>query len=179
MVLFGNLRSRSSRATGQRPRGRYRPKRWTNWCHQISRVLANTASEVIIEELNTKGMTASAKGTVDEPGKNVKAKSGLNREINKSGWYQLESYLGYKAYTLTKVPAKHTSLRCNACGHIDKEHRKTQAQFQYVSCGHHGNADINAAFNILASGIGASGRRGALALVTLMNRQKVGFLNFV
>lgn len=150
-----------------------------NWCHQTSRVLANTASEVVIEDLNTKGMTASAKGMVDEPGKNVKAKSGLNREINKSGWYKLESYLGYKAYTLTKIPAKHTSLKCNACGHVDKENRKTQAQFQCVSCGHSGNADINAALNILASGIGASGRRGALTLVTPMNRQMIGFLHFV
>ena len=133
---------------------------------------------MVIEDLNTKGMIASAKGTVDEPVKNVKAKSGLNREVNKSGWYQLESYLGYKAYTLTKVPAKHTSLKCNACGHLDKENRKIQAQFQCVSCGHSGNADINAALNILASGIGASGRRGALALVTPMNCQMVSIVRF-
>ncbi len=150
-----------------------------NWCHQTSRVLANTASEVVIEDLNTEGMTASAKGTVDEPGKKVKAKSGLNREILKSGWHQLAIYLGYKTHTLTKVSAHYTSQQCHQCGHIDTENRKTQAQFQCVSCGHSGNADINAALNILASGIGASGRRGALALVTPMNRQKVGYLHFV
>ena len=150
-----------------------------NWCHQTSRVLANTASEVVIEDLHTQGMTQSAAGTADEPGKKVQQKSGLNREILKSGWHKLATHLGYKTHTLTKVPAHHTSQQCHQCGHIDTENRKTQAQFQCVSCGHSGNADINAALNILASGIGASGRRGALTLVTPMNRQKVGYLHFV
>jgi putative transposase len=31
-------------------------------------------------------MTKSAKGTLEEPGKNVKQKSGLNRAILSEGW---------------------------------------------------------------------------------------------
>ena len=107
------------------------------------------------------------------PGTQIKQKAGLNREILKSGWGQLETYLGYKAHTFTKVPAHHTSQKCNKCGFIDKDNRKTQAQFKCVSCGHSGNADINAALNILALGIGASGRGGALALATPKSRQNV------
>ena len=144
-----------------------------NWCHQTSRILADSASEIVLEDLNTSGMTRSAKGTVEEPGKNVKQKSGLNREILKSGWNQLENMLDYKAHTLTKVPAKHTSQMCSECGNIDKKNRVSQAQFQCTACGHSGNADINAALNILVSGIGTSGRRGAFTLVTPMNRQNV------
>ncbi|MCY3541317.1 MAG: transposase [Gammaproteobacteria bacterium] len=129
-----------------------------DWCHQISRVLAQSASEIIIEDLNTQSMTKSAKGTVENPGKNVKQKSGLNREILRSGWGILENFLGYKAHTVTRVPAAHTSQKCSQCGYIAKENRKTQSKFECVRCGHIGNADINAALNILASGTGASGR---------------------
>ena len=143
-----------------------------NWYHQTSRMLAETASEIVIEDLNTKGMTASAKGTKENPGKNVKQKAGLNRGILKSGWHQLEQTLGYKAFELTKVPAPYTSQTCHECGLIDISNRRTQAEFRCVGCGHQANADINAALNILASGIGASGRRGALALATPLNRQK-------
>ena len=129
-----------------------------DWCHQVSRVCAETASEIVVEDLNISGMTTSAKGTVAKPGTKVKQKAGLNREILKSGWGQLETYLGYKAHTLTRVPAHDTIQQCNECGFIDKDNRKTQAQFKCVSCGHSGNADINVALNILALGIGASGR---------------------
>ena len=146
--------------------GRRLTNKRKNWCHQLSRVLANTASEIIVENLNTKAMTRSAEGTIDEPGKNVKQKSGLNREILKSGWGMLEGMLGYKAHTFTKVPARHTSQKCSQCGHVTKENRKTQSKFECVSCGHSGNADINAALNILALGIGASGRSKTSEIIT-------------
>ena len=150
-----------------------------NWNHQTSRVLANTASEVILEDLNTKGMTRSAKGTAEKPGRNVRQKAGLNREILNTGWAQLEQMLGYKAHPLTKVPAAYTSQTCHECGVVDAASRKSQSEFRCAHCGFTGNADVNAALNILASGIGVSGREGALALVvpttevTPMIRQNV------
>ena len=51
--------------------------------------------------------------------------------------------------------------------------RRSQSEFECVRCGHKGNADVNAALNIVASATGAAGRRGALALATPMNRQNV------
>ena len=143
-----------------------------DWCHQTSRMLADAASEIVVEYLNTEGMTASAKGTTEQPGKNVQQKAGLNRGILESGWGELEQDLGYKAFELTKIPAPYTSQTCNMCGLIDISNRRTQAEFRCVGCGHHANADVNAALNILASGIGASGQRGALGLPTPMNRQQ-------
>ena len=142
-----------------------------DWNHQVSRQLVNTASEIVIEDLSTSGMTRSAKGTSENPGKNVKAKAGLNREILSTGWSQMEQMLGYKAFELTKVPAQYTSQTCNKCGLIDIANRKTQSKFKCTGCGHTSNADINAALNILALGTGASGRGGALALVTPLSRQ--------
>ena len=135
-----------------------------NWAHHTSRTITDTAGLVVIEGLKTKNMTRTAKGTADAPGRNVKQKAGLNREILNTGWYQLRRMLEYKAYHVEAVNAAYTSQSCNECGTIDKDNRKTQSQFKCVSCGHEANADVNAALNILASGVGASGRRGALVL---------------
>ncbi len=129
----------------------------TNWCHQTSREIANKYNLTYMENLNTKGMTASAKGTIDKPGKNVKQKAGLNKAILQSGWSKLEQYLDYKT-TIIKVPSAYTSQTCNKCGHTDKTNRKTQTKFHCVKCDHRANADLNAALNILASGIGATAR---------------------
>ena len=69
-------------------------RRRDNATHQISRQVADTAHTVVLEDLNTKAMTKSAKGTVEKPGRNVKQKAGLNRAILASGWGQLERKLG-------------------------------------------------------------------------------------
>ena len=129
----------------------------SNWHHQESRKIANSYQYCVVEKLNTKGMTRSAKGTAENPGKQVKAKSGLNREILKTGWYGLKQKLAYKM-DIVEVDPKYTSQRCHQCGHVDKGNRKRQARFQCVRCGHLDNADINAALNILALGTRAIGR---------------------
>ena len=143
-----------------------------NWQHQVSREIANQSGLVVLEDLNTQGMTKSAKGTADNPGKHVTAKSGLNREIRKTGWHGLEQKLEYKAEVIRINPA-YTSQACSACGHVSKENRTSQAVFKCVACGHAENADVNAARNILASGIGASARGGALPLGTPLIREKI------
>ena len=132
---------------------RKQKRRRENAAHQHSRKLADTAHTVVMEDLNTKAMTRSAKGTVAEPGKNVKQKSGLNRGILKSNWGRTERMLDYKAGQVLKVPPAYTSQTCAACGHVSKENRKTQAHFRCTACGHTANADRNAAQNILARGL--------------------------
>ena len=42
-----------------------------------------------VEDLKVKNMTASAKGTAENPSKNVKQKSGPNRAILRTGFYSL------------------------------------------------------------------------------------------
>ncbi len=137
-----------------------------NTNHQASRRIANRSSTVVLEDLNVVAMTSSAKGIVDNPGKNAAQKAGLNRSINATGWGQLDGMLQYKCREVLKIPAPYTSLDCNKCGRRDKANRLTQSTFKCISCGHTDNADLNAAATILASGIGAIARRGAFGLPT-------------
>ena len=125
-----------------------------DFLHQRTTELVRGHALIAIEDLAVKGMTASAAGTVDAPGRNVKAKSGLNRTILRNGWSMARSMLEYKAawsgVMLVAVPPAYTSQACSACGHTAAENRKTQAVFECVACGHAENADRNAAKNILA-----------------------------
>ena len=143
------------------------------WHHETSRILAGTAGLLAIEDLKTKAMTRSAKGSAEHPGRNVRQKAGLNREILNTGWSQLRRMLEYKAAHVEVVPPMYTSQTCRSCGTADPASRKSQSEFECVQCGHKGNADVNAALNIMASATGATGRRGALALATPTNRQHV------
>jgi len=109
-----------------------------------------------MEDLNTKDMAKSAKGTKENPGNNVKAKSMLNRSILDQGWHMFQKFLSYKLSwrggELILISPKNTSLKCRICGHIAEENRKSQAEFHCVQCGHTENADLNARINILAEG---------------------------
>lgn len=68
-----------------------------------------------------------------------------------ASWGTFFELLEYKTNVIKADPA-YTSQRCNSCGDINKESRKTQSIFECVSCGHRDNADLNAANNILEKG---------------------------
>ena len=142
-----------------------------NWYHQTSRLIANQYDVVYMEELKTRSTTKSAKGTIENPGTNVKQKAGLNRSILASGWGKLEHCLSYKV-KVEKVPAHYTSQTCNKCGTIDKKSRVSQSIFKCRQCGHEENADINAPLNILAVGNIATGR-GDCNMGWSVKRQKI------
>ncbi|WP_030599962.1 RNA-guided endonuclease InsQ/TnpB family protein [Streptomyces fulvoviolaceus] len=122
-----------------------------DWCEKTSTMLARTCDLVRFEKLNIKNMTRSAKGTVQEPGRQVRQKAGLNRAILAQGWGLLRQRTEDKAPgRVEDVPAAYTSLRCSACGWIDKNSRKSQAEFVCSFCGFTCNADSNAAVNVAA-----------------------------
>ncbi|MCX4910033.1 transposase [Streptomyces sp. NBC_00878] len=122
-----------------------------DWCEKTSTMLARTCDLVRFEKLNIKNMTRSAKGTREEPGKRVRQKAGLNRAILAQGWGLLRQRTEHKAPgRVEDVPAPCTSLRCSACGWIDKNSRKSQAEFVCSFCGFTCNADSNAAVNVAA-----------------------------
>jgi len=122
-----------------------------DWCEKTSTMLARTCDLIRFEKLNIKNMTASAKGTVEQPGRNVRQKAGLNRAILAQGWGLLRRRTEHKAPgRVEDVPAPYTSQRCSACGWIEKNSRKSQAEFVCVSCGFTCNADENAARNVAA-----------------------------
>ncbi|QYX80356.1 RNA-guided endonuclease InsQ/TnpB family protein [Streptomyces akebiae] len=122
-----------------------------DWCEKTSTMLARSYGLIRFEKLNIKTMTRSAKGTVEQPGSGVAQKSGLNRAILAQGWGLLRQRTGHKAPgRVEDVPAPYTSLRCSACGWIDKNSRKSQAGFVCSSCGFTCNADTNASINVAA-----------------------------
>lgn len=129
-------------------------------CHKLTKKLATKTHKVVLEDLKVSNMTKSAKGSIDTPGKSVKAKSGLNREILNMSLYSVKMQLEYKCIRygsqLVLVNPAYTSQTCSCCGHVDKENRKTQAKFECVSCGYKDNADKNAAKNILNRGLSLS-----------------------
>ncbi|WP_406477511.1 RNA-guided endonuclease InsQ/TnpB family protein [Streptomyces sp. NBC_01615] len=130
-------------------------RRAVDWQHRTTMTIARTYGTVVVEQLNITNMVKSAKGTIEEPGKNVTQKSGLNRSISQEAWGRTVTMLTYKTAryggTLVKVPAPNTSLRCSACGFITPCSREDQATFvcKNPDCGWEGNADHNAARNVL------------------------------
>lgn len=147
------------RSAGLKARGARIRKHWN---HRKTRGIVSRFGTVCIENLRTANMTASARGTVAEPGRNVRQKAGLNRSILEHGWYQFESFLTYKLAasggTLVKVDPRNTSRTCSVCGAIDARSRENQATFACVHCGHEAHADVNAAINILRAGTRPSER---------------------
>lgn len=127
-----------------------------HWQHVTTTQIVREYGRVVIEDLKVRNMTASAKGTVEAPGRNVAAKAGLNRSILAASWYQYGTLLEYKLTAaggaLVLVNPAYTSLTCSNCGSIDKANRESQARFCCVHCGHEAHADVNAAINILRAG---------------------------
>jgi putative transposase len=146
----GSNRRRQVKATIARLRARESDVR-KDWAEKLSTDLARSFDVIRVEDLRVTSMTRSARGTPDAPGRNVSQKSGLNREILRSGWGLLVRRLEDKASgRVEKVSPAFTSQRCSACGHIAAESRKSQALFACVACGYACNADVNAARNIAA-----------------------------
>jgi putative transposase len=122
-----------------------------DWAEKLSTDLARRFDVIRVEDLRVPDITRSAKGTSDEPGRNVRQKAGLNREILASGWGNLVRRLEEKAPgRVEKINPAYTSQRCSACGRVAGENRKSQAVFACTACGYVGNADVNAARNIAA-----------------------------
>lgn len=122
-----------------------------DWYEKTSTSLARRYDLIRLENLRIINMVRSAKGTVEQPGRNVRQKAGLNRAILAQGWGLLAQRIGHKARGRTeRVRAAYTSLRCSDCGWIDKNSRQSQATFCCTACGFTLNADHNAAINVAA-----------------------------
>ncbi|MBI5756247.1 MAG: transposase [Nitrospirae bacterium] len=124
--------------------------------HKTTTTISQNHAVVCIEDLRVKNMSTSAAGTIEQPGRNVKAKSGLNRAILDQGWAEFRCQLEYKQAwrggLVIAVPPRNTSRTCPACGHVAVENRPTQARFACVECGYEENADLVGALNILRAG---------------------------
>src|SRR5580693_665030 len=134
-----------------------------DWAEKVSTDIARRFDVIRVEDLQIGNMTRSAKGTPENPGRNVRAKAGLNRGILRSGWGLLVRRLADKAPgQVEKVSPAFTSQRCSACGQVDRDSRESQAVFRCTACGFAGHADVNPAINIAAGhAVTARGGDGA------------------
>lgn len=127
-----------------------------DYLHKVTTTISKNHAMIVIEDLKVSNMSKSAAGTVSQPGRNVRAKSGLNRSILDQGWYEMRRQLAYKQLwrggQVLAVPPAYTSQRCACCGHTARENRLSQSKFRCQVCGYTANADVNGARNILAAG---------------------------
>jgi putative transposase len=127
-----------------------------DYLHKTSTAISQNHAMVCIEDLQVRNMSKSAAGTAEQPGKSVRAKSGLNKSILDQGWFEFRRQLDYKlAWNggwLVAVPPQNTSRTCPCCGHVSAENRRTQAKFECVECGFEENADLVGAINVLRAG---------------------------
>lgn len=127
-----------------------------DYLHKATTTISKNHAMVCIEDLQVRNMSRSAAGTTEQPGKHVRAKSGLNKAILDQGWFEFRRQLDYKlAWAgghLIVVPPQNTSRTCPACGHVSADNRQTQARFLCVECGFEENADLVGAINILRAG---------------------------
>ncbi len=131
-------------------------RRRRDWVEQTTAQLVRHADVIVLEDLRTANMTRSARGTPDRPGRNVKVKQSLNRAIQTSVWALFARRLADKAdaagVTVIRIDPRNTSRTCAACDHTDP-HSRQQHRFSCTQCGHHDDADINAAINIRRQGM--------------------------
>jgi putative transposase len=125
--------------------------------HKTARALVDTYDAFALERLHVAAMSATASGTVKDPGRNVAAKRGLNRSILDAGWTQFTSILAAKAESAGRqvlfVNPACTSIDCHSCGA-----RCTRPRQDSVVCPAHGelDADLNGAGNIATrAGLGS------------------------
>jgi putative transposase len=127
-----------------------------DYLHKLSTEIAKSHGTVVVEKLQIKNMSRSARGTIEQPGKNVRAKAGLNRSILDQGWGMFGGFLKYKLAerggTLIEVDPAYTSQTCSCCGIVDAASRVSRDRFVCRACGHDEHADVNAAKNILRRG---------------------------
>ena len=127
-----------------------------NWEHHVAGQIARANGLVVVEDLKHKNMRRSARGTPENPGQNVRAKSGLNRSLANArpGTLQakLRRHCEKRGTWLVRTDPRHTSQTCSQCGYRHRENRKSQAKFECRRCLARVHADVNAAANILRRG---------------------------
>jgi putative transposase len=127
-----------------------------DYLHKASTAISQNHAMVCIEDLRVRNMSKSAAGSTETPGKQVRAKAGLNRAILDQGWFEFRRQLQYKLSwqggELILVPPRNTSRRCPQCAAVSAQNRPTQARFACIACGFEAHADLVGAVNILRAG---------------------------
>lgn len=128
--------------------------------HQITKHLAANFETIAVEDLNVAGMTRSARGSIDRPGRNVRQKAGLNRSILDAGFGEFRRQLVYKTNwygsRLAVVDRFYPSSKtCSTCGAVKLKLSLSERTYRCDQCGLVIDRDQNAAINIATAAIAA------------------------
>lgn len=117
-----------------------------NFIHQKTAEIVSKSAILAFEELNTKNMTRSAKGTIESPGKQVRQKSGLNKSILDAAPAAFYASLRYKAedagVLLEVAPTRRLkpSQTCPKCGAVKK--KALSERVHSCNCGYSAPRDV-------------------------------------
>lgn len=147
--------------------------------HQLTKRLATGWAVVAVEDLHVAGMARTARGTVEAPGRNVRAKAGLNRGILDAAFGEVRRQLEYKTrwYGSELVVVDRwapTSKTCSACGWRNPSLPLAERTFVCQSCGLEVDRDVNAAVNIRVLGTNPAAWQAAVASGTEETRNARG-----
>ncbi|UWU17123.1 transposase (plasmid) [Rhizobium sullae] len=158
-VVSRRKKGSKNRAKAQRDLRNFRARiarRRRDAKHKVTTAVVCRCAVIYLEDLKVKNLTASARGTVEEPGTNVARKAGSNRSMLDVSpgetVRQIECKMRRSGGGVYYVNPAYTSQRCHACGHIEAANRPDRDTFKCLSCGHAACADHNAALNILHLG---------------------------
>jgi len=136
--------------------------------HKLTARLVRDHRLIVTEGLNVRNMTASAKGTVEEPGKNVRQKAGLNRSILDTAPGSLIKMLTTKAEEagcelIVLDTRKHKpSQTCPCCGGVRKK-ELSEREHRCETTGFRATRDQAAALSMLVAGLRETGREPSWA----------------
>jgi putative transposase len=161
-IISRRAKGSRNRARAQRDLRRFKAKlvrRRKDAKHKMTTDVVRCCAVLHLEDLKVKKLTASARGTIEEPGSNVAQKAGLNRSFADVSPGETRVQLVYKmrrsgGRTSFHNPA-YSSQRCAECGYINAANRPDRGTFECVSCGHAACPDTNAGRNLLYLGVKA------------------------
>ena len=148
-----------------------------NALHRLtSEIVKHHGKWIAVEDLDIEAMTASAAGTPECPGRQVKQKRGLNRSILDQNWGTFIMQLDYKAASaggqLVRVDPKHTTQRCSRCGGLPNKALTLKDRWYHCThCGYGDDRDVNAAKNVLLKGFALFDAGGSFPAVSATETQ--------
>ena len=123
-----------------------------DFLHNTSADLIQKYDTLCIEDLNVKGMTSSAAGTIENPGKGVAQKSGLNRSIldvaPSEFFRQLRYKSNFKGKNVLNADKFFASSKLCSCGYRNNALTLADRIWGCPECGKVNQRDLNAAINI-------------------------------
>jgi putative transposase len=127
------------------------------YLHQVTKRITGNFSHVVVENFDLIAMTASAAGTVQKPGRNVKVRSLFNRHMLDAALGEFRRQVDYKApwYGSQMVlldRAEATTATCSTCGTRNPSVSPSSSKFHCESCGLVLDRHENSARNIVRAG---------------------------